>query len=46
MTEKKISEIAVDFVKDFLTKEGWTVKTKKEVKGKWIGLRPICNERK
>ena len=34
---KRIEEIAVDFIKDYLTREGWTVKTKKEAKGKWIG---------
>ena len=39
MSETKRSEIiAVDFVKNHLRGKGWTVKTKKEVKGRWIGF--------
>lgn len=35
----RVSEMAIDYVKEHLIKEGWTVKTSKDVSGeqKWIG---------
>ena len=35
----RVSQMAVEYVKDYMAKEGWTVKTSKDVSGeqKWIG---------